>query len=191
MTLNKVKNHIFLSSMEQRRFIGCQTTDFRSSMYGTLTVYFVRTFSLPFFANSGQINIVLPQATQPSFFIRKSVPMRTFSRDLIKDALLRERKRKKLALGGIRTHSLLSFCARGVLQPLPFLYLRPTVAENSCSENYSKPNSKSSLNIATVYFVGYIFFYLRDLKPMVADNHVGALTSLYVLPNFGKNSIKP
>ena len=149
--------------MEQRRFIGCQTTDFRSSMYGTLTVYFVRTFSLPFFANSGQINIVLPQATQPSFFIRKSVPMRTFSRDLIKDALLRERKRKKLALGGIRTHSLLSFCARGVLQPLPFLYLRPTVAENSCSENYSKPNSKSSLNIATVYFVGYIFL-LTGLK---------------------------
>ena len=47
-------------------------------------------------------------------------------RDLIKDTLLRDRKRKQPAPGGIRTHDLLSFCSQSmlstaVLQPLPGL----------------------------------------------------------------------
>ena len=80
-------------------------------------------------------------------------------KEVCKGIRLRERKRKKLALGGIRTHSLLSFCCLFFAT-----FCGPTVAENSCSENYSEVNSKYSLNIAAVYFVGYMFFLLTGLK---------------------------
>ena len=116
-------------------------------------------FLYPFLLILWKLRLFCPKLhSYSSIFIRKSEVLRTSLWDLIKDALLRERKRKSPDLGGIRTHSLLSFCCLFFAT-----FCGPTVVENSCSENYSEVNSKSSLNIATLYFVGYIFL-LTGLK---------------------------
>ena len=70
------------------------------------------------FANSVHTSLVSPLDKQP-FFITGNWLCCTFSRDLIRDALVRERKRKKSPPpSGTWTHNLLSICSRGALDTL-------------------------------------------------------------------------